>query len=128
MQARICEPRFGLKKTYLTQVEGSLSRETILRLNATMELKDGPAKVVSAPRIDPPNVWPRIPPLRIRKSILTSWIEITIDEGRNRQVRRMIASVGLPTLPLIRTQVDPWSLCGIPSGSFKVIHTNLPTF
>ena len=128
MQARICEPRFGLKKTYLAQVEGSLSRETISRLNATMELRDGPAKVISAKRIKPPTLWTRIPPIRIRKSIPTSWIKITIDEGRNRQVRRMTASVGLPTLRLIRTQVGPWSLCDIPSGNFKVIYTNLPTF
>ena len=128
MQARICEPRFGLQKTYLAQVEGSPSRTTISKLNSTLELNDGPSKVISAKIVEPPSVWTRIPPVRIRRLIPTSWLQIVIDEGRNRQVRRMTASVGLPTLRLIRTRVGPWHLWDIPTGTFKVIYTNLPSF
>ena len=98
LQARISHPQSRLPKTYRVQVEGIADVSHTAGLQAGCQLKDGPAKAIAAQLIKEPSaLWPRIPPIRARKSIPTSWVEITIDEGRNRQVRRMTAAVGLPT-------------------------------
>ncbi len=121
LQARIADPRFKLPKTYRVQVEGTPQDETLERLRQGVRLKDGmtlPAEVAS---IDPPALWPRIPPIRERKSIPDSWLEITIREGRNRQVRRMTAAVGLPTLRLVRWSIGNWTVAGLAPGEFTEI-------
>jgi len=121
LQARIADPRFKLPKTYRVQVEGTPQDEALERLRQGVRLKDGmtlPAEVAS---IDPPALWPRIPPIRERKSIPDSWLEITIREGRNRQVRRMTAAVGLPTLRLVRWSIGNWTVAGLAPGEFTEI-------
>ncbi|MFN4020362.1 MAG: pseudouridine synthase [Erythrobacter sp.] len=116
LQARIADPRFKLPKTYLVQVEGDPREEQLDPLRKGIRLKDGmtlPAKVA---RIDAPDLWPRDPPIRQRKAIPDSWLQITIREGRNRQVRRMTAAVGLPTLRLVRWSIGDWTLAGLAPG------------
>jgi 23S rRNA pseudouridine2457 synthase len=116
-QARISHPRHKLNKTYLAQVEGDISDEAITRLLSGVILKDGPAHALTARRItDLSDISERNPPVRFRASIPTSWLELTINEGRNRQVRRMTAAVGFPTLRLIRTAVGPWQLSPLAPG------------
>src|SRR5690606_21315839 len=105
LQAQISSPRFNKEKTYLVQVEGVPSEEALAQLRRGVVLKDGPTRPAKARRIDAPTLWARDPPVRFRKSVPDSWIELTITEGRNRQVRRMTAAVGLPTLRLVR-----WSI------------------
>lgn len=122
LQARISQPGSRLPKTYRAQVDGIATESNLNELRAGVALKDGPATVVSAILTDEPDdLWPRYPPIRERKSIPTSWIEVTIDEGRNRQVRRMTAAVGLPTLRLIRVSVGPWTLAGLLPGESREI-------
>ena len=122
LQARISHPSSNLAKVYRAQVEGTANESHVARLRAGCQLKDGQAKAVSARLIEEPgNLWPRSPPIRERKSIPTSWIEVTIDEGRNRQVRRMTAAVGLPTLRLIRVGVGPWTLDSLDPGETREI-------
>jgi 23S rRNA pseudouridine2457 synthase len=122
LQARISHPSSKLAKVYRAQVEGTANQSHVARLRAGCQLKDGQAKAVSARLIEEPgNLWPRSPPIRERKSIPTSWTEVTINEGRNRQVRRMTAAVGLPTLRLIRVGVGPWTLAGLNPGETRVI-------
>ncbi|WP_396273552.1 pseudouridine synthase [Hyphomonas sp.] len=120
LQARISDPKHSLAKIYWAQVEG-IPDETDLNALATgVELKDGmtrPAKVRALP--EPDNIWPRDPPIRFRKSVPDSWIELKITEGRNRQVRRMTAAVGHPTLRLIRVQVGEWTLEGLAPGEIR---------
>jgi 23S rRNA pseudouridine2457 synthase len=117
LQAQIAEPRFKLRKHYWTQVEGIPDAGQLSALENGVELKDGPATALSATPIDePPALWPRQPPIRERKHIPTSWLDIVIDEGRNRQVRRMTAAVGLPTLRLIRHRIGPWALGDLQPG------------
>lgn len=119
LQQRISNPRFKKFKTYVAQLEGTIDETAINRLIAGLELKDGmtlPAKVKAIPE---PELWPRQPPVRYRKRIPTSWIEISIREGRNRQVRRMTAAAGFPTLRLIRTRVDQWELAGLQPGQWQ---------
>ena len=122
LQARITEPKFKLSKHYWVQVEGNVNDDTILKLQQGVELKDGltlPAKVT---RInEPDNLWSRNPPIRFRKTIPTQWLNITIREGRNRQIRRMTAAVNHPTLRLIRHRIDKWQLNGLSSGQYKTI-------
>jgi 23S rRNA pseudouridine2457 synthase len=122
LQARISQPRSQFAKVYRAQVEGHADKTHVERLLKGCQLKDGPARALSATLIDEPAaLWPRQPPIRERKSIPTSWIEIAIDEGRNRQVRRMTAAVGLPTLRLIRYGVGPWALDDLKPGESRSI-------
>lgn len=117
LQARISNPRSKIRKRYWAQVEGTPSRSQIDQLTKGLTLKDGPAKALSAATIDePPGLWRREPPIRVRAAIPDSWIEVVIAEGRNRQVRRMTAAVGLPTLRLIRYSIGPWDLAGLQPG------------
>lgn len=121
LQARIADPRFKLPKTYLVQVEGDPQDAELEPLRRGVRLKDGvtlPAEVV---RIDAPDLWPRNPPIRMRKSVPDSWLQITIREGRNRQVRRMTAAVGLPTLRLVRWSIGDRTVAGIAPGAFTEI-------
>ena len=120
LQARIADPRFKLAKTYLVQVEGEISDQALADLQRGVTLKDGPTRPAQARRIAPPDLWPRDPPVRFRKSIPDGWIELTIREGRNRQVRRMTAAVGYPTLRLVRWRVGDWSLDGLAPGEWRV--------
>jgi len=118
LQARIADPRFKLPKTYLVQVEGDPQEEALHRLRRGVQLKDGMTLPAEATRIDPPELWSRNPPIRVRKSVPDSWLKITIREGRNRQVRRMTAAVGLPTLRLVRWSIGDWTVAGIAPGAF----------
>lgn len=120
LQARISDPKHSLAKTYWAQVEGIPDDAALNALAAGVELKDGmtrPAKVRALP--EPDNIWPRNPPIRVRKSVPDSWIELQITEGRNRQVRRMTAAVGHPTLRLIRVQIGEWTLEGLAPGEIR---------
>jgi len=116
---KITHPRFKLEKTYWAQVEGEPGEEALEQLRKGVMLKDGLTKPAQAKLIDEPvNLWPRDPPIRYRAAIPTSWIELTITEGRNRQVRRMTAAVNFPTLRLIRTRVGEWSLGELKPGAW----------
>lgn len=122
LQARISDPANKAPKTYLVQVEGSVSDTALAALRAGVTLNDGPTRPALARAIaPPPGLWPRVPPIRVRKSVPDAWIEITLTEGRNRQVRRMTAAVGLPTLRLIRWSVGDWSLDGLAPGQWREI-------
>ena len=118
LQARIADPRFKLPKTYLVQIEGDPQEEALERLRKGVQLKDGMTLPANVARIAAPDLWPRDPPIRERKSIPDSWLKLTIREGRNRQVRRMTAAVGLPTLRLVRWSIGDWTLAGIAPGRF----------
>ena len=119
LQARISSPRYNKEKTYLVQVEGEPSEEALTQLRKGVLLNDGSTRPAGARRIDPPDLWPRDPPVRFRKSVPDSWIELTITEGRNRQVRRMTAAVGLPTLRLVRWRIEGWTLDGVAPGEWR---------
>lgn len=121
LQARIADPRFKLPKTYLVQVEGDPADDDLAPLRKGIMLKDGMTMPAAAERIDPPDLWPRDPPIRERKSVPDSWLRITIREGRNRQVRRMTAAAGLPTLRLVRWSIGDWTVSGIAVGEFREI-------
>jgi 23S rRNA pseudouridine2457 synthase len=122
LQARIADPRFKLEKTYLAQVEGVVSEEALARLRAGVALNDGPALPAKARAVAEPSwLWPRVPPIRVRKTVPDGWIELTIREGRNRQVRRMCAAVGLPCLRLIRWRVGDWTLDGLAPGEWRQV-------
>lgn len=119
LQARIADPRFKMEKIYWVQVEGTPTEEALAALRAGVQLNDGPTRPARARLLDPPpQVWERQPPIRERKSIPTAWLELAIREGRNRQVRRMTAAVGLPTLRLIRAAIGPHTLEGLAPGSW----------
>jgi 23S rRNA pseudouridine2457 synthase len=119
LQARIAEPKYKMPKTYLAQVEGEVAEESLSLLRQGIELKDGITRPAEAERIAEPNLWPRDPPIRVRKSIPDSWIRLTISEGRNRQVRRMTAAAGHPTLRLVRWNIGEWSLEGLSPGEWR---------
>jgi len=120
MQARISSPKFKLPKTYWAQVEGDPTREQLAQLVQGVQLKDGPARAVSARLIvTPPDLWDRDPPIRYRGNVPDRWIEIVLTEGRNRQVRRMKAAVGLPTLRLIRYAIGDWTVEGLAPGEWR---------
>ncbi|WP_294332603.1 pseudouridine synthase [uncultured Sphingomonas sp.] len=118
LQARIADPRFKMPKTYLVQVEGDPRDADLEPLRHGVMLNDGMTLPAEVARIDAPDLWLRDPPIRQRKSIPDSWLKITIREGRNRQVRRMTAAVGLPTLRLVRWSIGDWSVAGIAPGQF----------
>ena len=119
LQARIADPRFKTPKTYLVQVEGEPDEAALAGLRRGVGLKDGMTLPALAERIEPPALWPRDPPVRFRKSVPDCWLEITIREGRNRQVRRMTAAVGHPTLRLVRWRIGDWALDGIAPGEWR---------
>ena len=116
---RITDPKHKLPKTYWAQVEGIPSESAIQQLRDGLQLKDGMTKPAKACLIDDPDIWERNPPIRERKSIPTSWIELSIREGRNRQVRRMCAAINAPCLRLIRKAIGPWSLDGLAPGAHQ---------
>lgn len=117
LQARIADPRFKWPKTYLVQVEGEPGEEALEALRRGVRLEDGLTLPAEAEAIPAPDLWPRDPPIRVRKTIPDSWLRLTIREGRNRQVRRMTAAVGLPTLRLVRWSVGDWSVAGLAPGA-----------
>lgn len=119
LQARIADPKYKLPKTYLVQVEGDVSDDALADLRRGVELKDGMTRPAGAERVDAPDLWERVPPVRYRKTVPDSWLKLTISEGRNRQVRRMTAAVGFPTLRLIRWRVGDWSVEGIGQGEWR---------
>lgn len=122
LQARISQPKGRMRKTYWAQVEGNPSDKQLRQLERGVELKDGMARAVSARQIDEPEIlWDRDPPIRYRASIPDSWLEIVLTEGRNRQVRRMTAAVGLPTLRLIRYSVGDWTVGGLAPGQWRSV-------
>jgi 23S rRNA pseudouridine2457 synthase len=120
LQARIANPKNKMPKTYLAQVEGEITRDALQALSRGVDLKDGRTRPAKAGRIDEPAwLWPRVPPVRYRKSVPDCWIELTLTEGRNRQVRRMTAAVGFPTLRLIRYRIGEWTLDGLEPGRWR---------
>ncbi len=122
LQAQVADPRFKLEKTYLAQVEGVVTEAALERLRAGVVLNDGPTLRAGAEGVGEPEwLWPRTPPIRVRKSVPDGWIEVTLREGRNRQVRRMCAAVGLPCLRLIRWRVGDWTLDGIAPGQWRQV-------
>lgn len=125
LQARIADPKHKLPKTYWVQVEGEVSEEQLERLRRGVELNDGLTLPAQARLLDEPALWPRHPPVRFRKSVPTAWLELVIREGRNRQVRRMTAAVGLPTLRLVRVHIGPWSLDGLQPGEWREVPARL---
>ena len=118
LQARIADPKFKLPKTYLVQVEGEPDGAAIEKLARGVELNDGLTRPARAEVIADPQLWPRDPPVRFRKSVPDSWLRLTINEGRNRQVRRMTAAVGYPTLRLVRWSVGEWNLDNLEPGKW----------
>ena len=121
LQARISDPRHKLDKTYLVQVEGVPDAAALRTLATGVDLKDGPTRPARARRIAPPELWDRVPPIRVRKTVPDCWIELVLREGRNRQVRRMTAAVGHPTLRLVRWAIGDWSLAGLEPGTWEHI-------
>ncbi|MBI3561479.1 MAG: pseudouridine synthase [Gammaproteobacteria bacterium] len=118
LQHRITDPRHKMPKTYWVQVEGEPNPAAIQQLQQGILLKEGMTQPAQVKHIDPPRLWERVPPIRVRQSIPTHWLEVTLHEGRNRQVRRMTAAVGLPTLRLVRHRIGPWTLADIPPGDW----------
>jgi 23S rRNA pseudouridine2457 synthase len=128
LQHRISDPRFKLPKTYWVQVEGEISSEAIKQLARGVMLKDGITRPAQARSMtEPENLWLRDPPIRYRAAIPTSWLELTIREGRNRQVRRMTAAVGFPTLRLIRARIGEWSIDQLSPGSWQSVEVDQDT-
>ena len=126
LQARISQPRFHLPKTYLVQVEGTPGEQELQKLRQGITLKDGPCRPAQVDAIQPPDLWPRHPPVRTRKTVTDSWLKLTIDEGRNRQVRRMTAAIGYPTLRLVRWQIGDWDLTGLAPGKWRSMAIHAP--
>ncbi|MFN2289252.1 MAG: pseudouridine synthase [Chromatocurvus sp.] len=127
LQQRIANPRYRHWKSYWVQVEGVVDDAALARLSNGVTLKDGPTLPAKARAIPVPRgLWPRDPPVRTRRHIADSWLELSLQEGRNRQVRRMTAEVGLPTLRLIRCRIGDWSLTGLPPGESHGLEVHLP--
>lgn len=127
LQHRIAHPDKKLDKTYWVQVEGLVDEESLVKLRTGIELKDGRTKPAKARLMDEPaHLWPRTPPIRDRASIPTQWLELIIREGKNRQVRRMTAAIGHPTLRLIRAQIGEWKLEQLQPGESRHLHVNMP--
>ena len=121
LQAQIADPRFKLPKTYLAQVEGEITEDALAALRRGVMLKDGPTRPAEAARIAEPALWPRDPPVRFRKSVPDCWISLTLREGRNRQVRRMTAAVGFPTLRLVRQSIGDWTITDLAPGTWRAV-------
>jgi 23S rRNA pseudouridine2457 synthase len=118
---RLTDPRHKQAKTYWVQVEGAPDAAQLAALRRGVTLNDGPTRPARAEMIDPPRLWPRDPPVRFRKSVPDAWLELSIEEGRNRQVRRMTAAVGLPTLRLVRVAIGPHALGALAPGAWRRI-------
>jgi 23S rRNA pseudouridine2457 synthase len=122
LNQRLTDPRFKASKTYLVQVEGIAGEPALAKLRAGVDLKDGRTRPAEARAVDEPRwLWPRDPPIRVRETVPDCWIELAIREGRNRQVRRMTAAVGLPTLRLVRVAIGPYALDGLAPGKWRAI-------
>ena len=122
LQARIADPRFKMEKTYWVQVEGEPGAAALQTLRDGVTLSDGPTRPARARLLEPPpKLWAREPPIRVRLAIPTAWLELVIREGRNRQVRRMTAAVGLPTLRLVRVAIGPYTLDGLAPGAWRSV-------
>jgi len=122
LQHRITDPKNKMQKTYWVQVEGEITDDAIMQLRKGVKLKDGITRPGKVKKIsEPENLWQRIPPIRERKNIPTSWLELSISEGRNRQVRRMTAATGFPTLRLIRKSIGDWQLDSLKPGESKTV-------
>ena len=122
LQHKITDPKNKMQKTYWVQVDGEITNEAINQLEQGVQLKDGLTRPAKAKKIaEPVTLWPRNPPIRERKQIPTSWIELSITEGRNRQVRRMAAATGFPTLRLIRYSIGDWSIDNIDNGDYRIV-------
>ena len=120
LQAKIADPQHRMEKTYLVQVEGKITDAALTALREGVDLKDGPTLRAKANGVPEPDwLWPRNPPIRVRQTVPDAWLELTIREGRNRQVRRMTAAVGLPTLRLIRWRVGDWTIEGLAPGKWR---------
>lgn len=126
LQHRIAHPKHKAPKTYWVQVEGTPSEDKLEQLRKGVELKDGPTLPAKAKIIGEPDIWTRTPPIRERAAIPTTWLEISIKEGRNRQVRRMTAAIGHPTLRLVRISIGEWSIGDLKPGEYTQIDVNLP--
>lgn len=119
LQAEIAHPKYHKSKTYLAQVEGNINKTAIKALAAGVVLKDGPTLPATVKKCSPPKLWSRNPPVRFRQNIPESWVKLTISEGRNRQVRRMLAHVGFPCLRLIRLSIGDWHLQDLQPGEYR---------
>jgi 23S rRNA pseudouridine2457 synthase len=126
LQQRIANPENKMWKTYLVQVEGTVHDDAIAQLCAGVSLNDGPTLPANARCVPIPQLWPRNPPVRVRKTVPDSWLELSIREGRNRQVRRMTAAVGFPTLRLVRTVIGEWSLEDLLPGQYRELTVQTP--
>ncbi|MEL6583233.1 MAG: pseudouridine synthase [Pseudomonadota bacterium] len=121
LQARLTHPKHKAPKTYLVQVEGEPNAAALEALREGVTLKDGPTRPAKVRVIAPPDLWERDPPVRFRKTVPDTWIELTIAEGRNRQVRRMTAAVGHPTLRLVRWSIGEWTVEGLAPGAWRAV-------
>ena len=119
LNSRITEPRYKLAKTYWAQVDNDIDEKALAQLRRGVSLNDGMTTPAQSRKLIEPILWPRNPPIRYRANIPTSWLELVISEGRNRQVRRMTAAVGFPTLRLVRVQIGNWALDGLMPGEWK---------
>jgi len=125
LQARIADPRFKSPKTYLVQVEGEPGDAALAALRSGVVLKDGPTRPAEVALVPAPDLWPRDPPVRYRKTVPDRWLRLTITEGRNRQVRRMTAAVGHPTLRLVRWSIGDWTVDGLAPGAWREVPPTL---
>ncbi len=126
LQTRIADPRHKLPKTYWVQVEGVPTDDALAQLRRGVDLGDFVTRPAETRRIEAPALWERVPPIRVRQSVPDSWIELTISEGKNRQVRRMTAKVGFPTLRLVRVRIGDWSINGLAPGDWRRVEVAMP--
>ncbi len=121
LQARISHPQFKLAKTYWVQVEGAITTQALQALRSGVMLKDGATLPAAVQMMHAPDLWPRTPPIRVRKAIPTCWLQMILREGRNRQIRRMTSAVGYPTLRLVRVHIGPWPLAPLKPGAYRIL-------